>query len=110
MAKIPSKVESRIKDALRRYQPLVEQAKSRDVGEVRAQPFTTPMPHWPIIQFIQIYQQIAPKRLRASCRFEPSCSNYMIGAIERYGCCTGLIRGIQRLCRCRHPNGGVDLP
>ena len=33
MAKIPSKVESRIKDALRRFQPVVEQAKSRDIGE-----------------------------------------------------------------------------
>ena len=33
MAKIPSKVESRIKDALKRYQPVVEQAKARDVGE-----------------------------------------------------------------------------
>jgi predicted type IV restriction endonuclease len=33
MAKIPSKVESRIKEALKRYQPLVEQAKARDVGE-----------------------------------------------------------------------------
>jgi hypothetical protein len=33
MAKIPAKVESRIKEALKRYQPLVEQAKSRDVGE-----------------------------------------------------------------------------
>jgi len=63
-----------------------------------------------VIRIIRIYQQTAPKRLRASCRFEPSCSNYMIGSIERHGCCTGLIRGIQRLCRCRHPNGGVDLP
>ena len=33
MAKIPAKVESRIKEALKRYQPLVEQAKARDVGE-----------------------------------------------------------------------------
>lgn len=33
MAKIPSKVESRIKEALKRYQPLVEQAKARDIGE-----------------------------------------------------------------------------
>jgi hypothetical protein len=33
MAKIPTKVESRIKDALRRFQPVVEQAKSRDIGE-----------------------------------------------------------------------------
>jgi hypothetical protein len=33
MAKIPSKIESRIKEALRRYQPVVENAKARDVGE-----------------------------------------------------------------------------
>jgi len=33
MTKIPAKVEDRIKEALRRYQPLVEQAKARDVGE-----------------------------------------------------------------------------
>jgi predicted type IV restriction endonuclease len=33
MTKIPSKVEVRIKEALKRYQPLVEQAKARDVGE-----------------------------------------------------------------------------
>jgi len=33
MAKIPAKVESRIKEALKRYQPLVEQAKARDIGE-----------------------------------------------------------------------------
>jgi len=33
MAKIPAKVASRIKEALKRYQPLVEQAKARDIGE-----------------------------------------------------------------------------
>jgi len=33
MPKIPAKVESRIKDALKRFQPVVEQAKARDVGE-----------------------------------------------------------------------------
>jgi hypothetical protein len=33
MANIPSKTESRIKEALKRFQPVIEQAKSRDVGE-----------------------------------------------------------------------------
>lgn len=33
MAKIPTKVETRIKDALKRYKPVIEQAKSRDIGE-----------------------------------------------------------------------------
>lgn len=33
MAKIPAKVETRIKDALKRYKPVIEQAKARDIGE-----------------------------------------------------------------------------
>jgi hypothetical protein len=33
MSTIPSKVEARIKDALKRFQPVIEQAKARDVGE-----------------------------------------------------------------------------
>jgi len=33
MAKIPAKVESRIKDALKRFKPIIEQAKARDIGE-----------------------------------------------------------------------------
>ena len=33
MAKIPAKVESRIKDALKRFKPVIEQAKARDIGE-----------------------------------------------------------------------------
>jgi hypothetical protein len=33
MAKVPSKVESRIREALKRYQPVVDQARARDVGE-----------------------------------------------------------------------------
>lgn len=33
MSKIPSKVETRIKEALKRFKPVVEQAKARDIGE-----------------------------------------------------------------------------
>jgi hypothetical protein len=33
MAKIPTKVETRIKNALKRFKPVVEQAKARDIGE-----------------------------------------------------------------------------
>ncbi len=33
MATIPVKIETRIKDALKRFQPLIEQAKARDIGE-----------------------------------------------------------------------------
>jgi predicted type IV restriction endonuclease len=33
MAKIPTKVEARIKDALKRFKPVIEQARARDIGE-----------------------------------------------------------------------------
>jgi len=59
---------------------------------------------------IKIYQNNAPKRLRASCRFEPSCSNYMAQAIKKYGPFVGVKMGVNRLLRCRIPNGGIDYP
>ena len=61
-------------------------------------------------EWILIYQRYAPERLRASCLFTPSCSQYMLLAIEKYGAFRGVFKGIRRLCRCHHPNGGVDLP
>ena len=63
-----------------------------------------------IISLIYLYQRNAPTRIRNSCRFEPSCSNYMIMAVERYGSVKGVLMGIKRLCRCRYPNGGYDYP
>ena len=45
------------------------------------------------------------------CRFEPSCSRYMIGALRKYGLIRGLWKGLGRLLRCHpwHP-GGYDPP
>ncbi|MBX7059750.1 MAG: membrane protein insertion efficiency factor YidD [Leptospirales bacterium] len=59
---------------------------------------------------IELYQKIAPIRIRQSCRFEPTCSNYMIMAIHKYGSIKGISLGINRLFRCRYPNGGQDCP
>jgi putative membrane protein insertion efficiency factor len=44
----------------------------------------------------------------SGCRFEPSCSDYMLGAIEAHGVCRGSWLGARRLCRC-HPWGGTGL-
>jgi putative membrane protein insertion efficiency factor len=63
-----------------------------------------------IISLILLYQKIAPEKLRGSCRFEPSCSNYMIMAIIKYGTIKGIYLGLKRLFRCRIPNGGYDYP
>lgn len=43
------------------------------------------------------------------CKFYPSCSDYMMQAIEKYGCIKGIYLGIKRLLRC-HPfaKGGYD--
>lgn len=44
------------------------------------------------------------------CKFYPSCSEYMIQAIKKYGCIKGIYLGIKRLLKC-HPfaKGGYDL-
>jgi len=45
----------------------------------------------------------------AVCRYSPTCSNYMIGSIERFGVMKGLYLGTRRIIRC-HPfaKGGID--
>lgn len=50
--------------------------------------------------------QIGPSRiLPPSCRYQPSCSAYAIGALERYGALRGGLLAARRLLRC-HPWGG----
>ncbi len=63
-----------------------------------------------IIWSILIYQKYAPERVRASCVFTPTCSEYMMTAIKKYGLVKGFIKGIKRLLRCHPPNGGTDIP
>ena len=62
------------------------------------------------IWFIQLYQRFAPDKVRDKCRFEPTCSTYMIMAIRKYGLIVGLCKGIKRISRCKPPNGGIDYP
>lgn len=63
-----------------------------------------------IICLVQIYQRYAPDSIRNKCRFEPSCSQYMILALRKYGLWKGLRKGIDRLRRCNIHNGGFDYP
>jgi len=47
--------------------------------------------------------------LGRNCRFVPSCSEYCITAIEKYGVAKGLWRGMKRIARCNPWNkGGRD--
>lgn len=43
--------------------------------------------------------------LPPSCRFQPSCSAYMIEAVETHGAIAGFWLGVKRIARC-HPWGG----
>jgi putative membrane protein insertion efficiency factor len=58
---------------------------------------------------LRVYQLTISPSLGPTCRFEPSCSEYMRQAVERYGFFHGLARGLRRLLRC-HPfcAGGWD--
>jgi len=52
-----------------------------------------------IIKIIKKYQQISFKS-HDSCKFIPTCSNYMIEAIEIHGLLKGLYLGIKRIIKC----------
>ncbi len=52
-----------------------------------------------IICLINLYQK-TPLHSHSYCRFYPSCSNYMIDAIDEYGSIKGVFLGIKRVLRC----------
>lgn len=58
---------------------------------------------------IRFYQRFISPLLPPSCIYQPTCSNYMLQAIERYGVLKGVWFGVKRISRC-HPfhQGGYD--
>lgn len=71
-----------------------------------------PLLQWPrrlVMLLIRGYQRFISPALPASCRFSPSCSQYSLEAIERYGVVRGGWLGARRLLRCHPFNpGGFD--
>ena len=64
-----------------------------------------------LIAAIGVYQRTLSPLLGPVCRFEPSCSRYMVGAVNRYGLVRGVAKGVGRVCRCHPWNpGGYDPP
>ena len=62
-----------------------------------------------VIWLVHLYQAKASDKTRLKCVFEPSCSEYMILAVEKYGVVKGVYKGIDRLRRCGYQHG-VDYP
>ncbi|MBR9922518.1 MAG: membrane protein insertion efficiency factor YidD [Bacteroidetes bacterium] len=54
---------------------------------------------------IRFYQAFISPLLGASCRYNPTCSHYMVQAIEEWGVLRGGWLGMKRIFRC-HPWGG----
>ena len=52
-----------------------------------------------LIKLVKLYQKI-PGNFHNNCRFTPTCSNYMIDALNEYGTVKGLFLGIKRILRC----------
>jgi len=62
-----------------------------------------------IVTMLRGYKQFVSPLLPSACRFYPTCSEYMMEAIERYGVPRGVWMGMRRIGRC-HPfhAGGYD--
>jgi putative membrane protein insertion efficiency factor len=61
------------------------------------------------LTILRIYKRWVSPMLPSACRFYPTCSEYMMEAIEKHGVARGTALGIRRLLRC-HPfhQGGFD--
>jgi putative membrane protein insertion efficiency factor len=57
-----------------------------------------------LILTVRGYQAALSPLMGGACRFEPSCSNYMIEALTVHGAAKGLLIGLWRILRC-HPFG-----
>ena len=61
------------------------------------------------IQLLRVYKWAISPMLPPSCRYVPTCSEYAMEAVERYGAVRGSCMAVMRLLRC-HPfvKGGYD--
>lgn len=50
---------------------------------------------------IRLYRYLVAPMLSPACRFEPSCSQYALDAIQKHGSLLGLLRVTGRLLRCQ---------
>ena len=69
------------------------------------------LPAYGLIGLARAYQVTVGPLLGSHCRFYPTCSNYFIQAVRKYGAIGGSIRGVFRILRCHPWNpGGYDPP
>ena len=63
-----------------------------------------------LIGGVRCYQMLLRPVLPTVCRFTPSCSEYFILAVHKYGPVRGGCKGVWRICRCNPFSQGGDDP
>ncbi|MDC0874613.1 membrane protein insertion efficiency factor YidD [Flavobacteriaceae bacterium] len=60
---------------------------------------------YPFVLLIKGYQSFISPLLPPNCRYQPTCSQYTLESLRKYGLLKGGILGIKRISKC-HPWGG----
>jgi hypothetical protein len=61
-----------------------------------------------VLALLRGYKSFFSPLFSGSCRYQPSCADYMREAVIAYGAARGVWLGLKRLARC-HPFGGYGL-
>ena len=60
---------------------------------------------------VRFYQAVIGPLLPRVCKYQPSCSEYFIEAVQKHGPVRGACKGMWRICRCNPwSQGGYDPP
>lgn len=63
------------------------------------------LPRFLLVGLVRGYQLVISPLMPSACRYTPTCSQYSVEALRKYGAVKGLILSIYRISRC-HPWGG----
>ena len=87
----------------------VDRLQSKRTGFRRILFFLGRVPVYALLMAIWAYRLAISPLLGVTCRFEPSCSEYALEALNRHGLIRGVWLGVKRILRC-HPYrpGGYD--
>ena len=60
---------------------------------------------------VWLYRATLSPLIGGHCRYLPTCSEYMLQAVDKHGPWKGGWMGVRRICRCRPGGGrGLDAP
>ncbi len=66
-----------------------------------------------VLFLLRLYQKyLSPLKGAPSCRFWPTCSQYAVEAVTKYGAAKGLWLALKRIVKCHpfHPGGHDPVP